>query len=213
MKSGHRLLCALLARWLAACGAIAYRLGWRAAARRRFERVLQLRGGDFAAHVQLGRIAFDLGDYAAWRREFEQARRIDPRRFARLRHPLELFEPRLAGTAFDPGTADDDFDGTGARATWRALRPLGGGPLGKHPEPFGSSLDALLPGCDARAESSPPRSLGRLPADGAGTPDASVSHDDCSTAEERRRFVERGPIVAQELARCDLDELLRRLSG
>ena len=87
---------ALRARLHATLGWCAYRLGLAAAARRHCEKVLLLRGADFRAYVQLGRIAFDQGDYAGWRREFEHARRLDPVRFARLSHPLELFEPRLA---------------------------------------------------------------------------------------------------------------------
>ena len=92
---------ALRARVHATLGWCAYRLGLATAARRQCEQVLLLRGADFRAYVQLGRIAFDQGDYAGWRREFEHARRLDPVRFARLSHPLELFEPRLAGTRLE----------------------------------------------------------------------------------------------------------------
>ena len=138
------------------CGWIAYRLGWHTFARQRFEQVLLLRGADFRAYVHLGRIAFDLGDYASWRREFEHARRADPIRFARLRHPLELFEPRLAGTQFDALPADADFDTTGARATWRALHPFGGDvPYRLRPHgdgALGSDFDALLPGFDSTGD-------------------------------------------------------------
>ncbi|MFY9344913.1 MAG: hypothetical protein WAT39_20640, partial [Planctomycetota bacterium] len=113
----------LTARLHGGCGWCCYRLGLRRAARHHYERVLSLGGADFTAYVHLGRIAFDIGDYTGWRRELEHARRLDPERFARLRHPLELFEPRLAGTTFD--AIDDetaDFDATQARATWRSLR-------------------------------------------------------------------------------------------
>ena len=43
--------------------------------------------------------------------------------------------------------------------------------------------------------------------------DASRAHDDCVTARERARFRELGPIARTEIAHCDLDDLLRRLSG
>jgi hypothetical protein len=231
MKSVGWLLRGMAASLHSLCGWLAYRIGCRASARRHFERVLLLRGADFRAYVQLGRIAFDHGDYASWRREFEHARRLDPHRFARLRHPLELFEPRLAGTNFDRPAADQGLDGGGARATWRTLRTPGAAPgqitdagLGK--TGIGDTtdgLDALLPGCDERTEQ-PPRFVGRMPsADGSPRQDGDAagrdqrsqdgSQDDCVSAAERRRFLELGPIAADELRRCDLDDLLRRLSG
>jgi hypothetical protein len=144
-----RFLRTLRASAHSACGWLAYRLGWHTFAQKRFERVLLLRGDDFRAYVHLGRIAFDLGDYAGWRREFEHARRADPERFARLRHPLELFEPRLAGTQFD-GAATTDFDATGTRATWRALHPFGSERRQRRggDSPLGPDFDALLPGYD-----------------------------------------------------------------
>ena len=101
MLPAPRLSAVLSARVHGALGWIAYKLGWTDSARRRYERVLTLRGAEFGAYVQLGRIAFDRGDYTEWRRALEHARRTDPVRFARLRHPLELFEPRLAGTNLD----------------------------------------------------------------------------------------------------------------
>lgn len=110
-------------------GWLAYKFGWHRTARRQFENVLLLRGANFLAYVHLGRIAFDQGDYAGWRREFEHARRTDPIRFARLRHPIELFEPRLAGTQFEGSTELDSFQATDSRATWRALHPFGPSPL------------------------------------------------------------------------------------
>ena len=45
------------------------------------------------------------------------------------------------------------------------------------------------------------------------TPDASLSRDDFSSPTERRRFQLRRPIDSQEIARCDLSELARRLSS
>lgn len=217
-----RFLRASLARLHSLCGWIGYRFGFRAAARRHYERVLVLRGCDFPAYVHLGRIAFDVGDYAGWRREFEHARRADPRRFERLRHRLDLFEPRLAGTDFDRQGTFATFDDTGARATWRSLRPFGsnGGHRANSARPDGPiepGLDALLPGCDARAETSfdsrNAESHGGGSASCDPTADAEDAHDDCRSAAERRRFRALGPIVASDLKRLDFDDLLRRLSS
>ena len=212
-----RFLRASLARLHSLCGWIGYRFGFRAAARRHYERVLVLRGCDFPAYVHLGRIAFDVGDYAGWRREFEHARRADPRRFEKLRHRLDLFEPRLAGTDFDRQGTFATFDDTGARATWRSLRPFGGN--GGHransarPDvPIEPGLDALLPGCDARAETSFDSQNGAASENCDRAADANA-HDDCGSTAERRRFRALGPIAASDLKRLDFDDLLRRLSS
>jgi hypothetical protein len=213
-----RFLRASLARLHSLCGWIGYRFGFRAAARRHYERVLVLRGCDFPAYVHLGRIAFDVGDYAGWRREFEHARRADPRRFERLRHRLDLFEPRLAGTDFDRQGTFATFDDTGARATWRSLRPFGsnGGHRANSARPdlpVEPGLDALLPGCDARAETSFDSQNGAASESGDPTADAENAHDDCGSAAERRRLRALGPIAASDLKRLDFDDLLRRLSS
>jgi tetratricopeptide (TPR) repeat protein len=190
MKSVGILLRSLWASVHSAWGMLAYRLGCRAAARSHFERVLLLRGDDFRAYIELGRIAFDLGDYATWRREFEHARRMDPARFARLRHPLELFEPRLAGTRFDD--AATPFDASPARTPWRPLRTSGQRSDGE------------------ASEASTPRFVRGLP---DPTPNKAASQDDCGDATERERLRALGPIGVDELRRCDLDDLARRLSG
>ena len=194
-------LCAATLHFL--CGSVAYRLGCRSFARRRFERVLEVYGACFLAYVNLGRIAFDHGDYATWRRELEHARRLDPRRFARLRHPLELFEPRLAGTSFGRANGEGTaYDGT--RATWRSLRHLGAQrPTIELPESADPGLEALLPDCESLGE-------GALGNDVAGM---ARTQDDCASNEERRRFARLGPIDRTELQRCNVDELLRRLSS
>ncbi len=203
-----RFLQALLARIHSGCGWASWRLGLGALARRHYERVLVLRGSDFAAYVQLGRMAFAAGDYAGWRREFEHARRADPARFAKLRHPFELFEPRLAGT---------DFDETGDRATWRSLLPFGGSQM-RHQltprldTPIDGGLDALLPDWDVRADATTDAASPR-PQDGARADGASAPHDDCQSIAERRRLSALGPIRVADVRSCDLDELARRLSG
>jgi hypothetical protein len=248
-------------------GWLAYKLGWHRTARRQFENVLLLRGANFLAYVHLGRIAFDHGDYAGWRREFEHARRTDPIRFARLRHPIELFEPRLAGTQFEGSHELDSFQATDSRATWRALHPFGPAPFrsgrkddgrtgqNRVPEGFGRGTDLpLAPGYDpisndyvipghhlgdgdaghsdaGHSESGDPLAgdpLGQEDArredqyshrgdtngsPGWNMPDAALSRDDFASPIERRRFQLRRPIDSQEIARCDFNELARRLSS
>lgn len=269
MLSPSRFLRIARASAHSAGGWLAYRFGWHRTAHRQFEKVLLLRGADFRAYVHLGRIAFDQGDYASWRREFEHARRTDPIRFARLRHPMELFEPRLAGTQFEGQQELDNYQGTDARATWRALHPFGQDPLrrgtaddladghrmpdGRNPDGFGRGSDLpLAPGFDPlgmeslsaeqRASSGQfdERGLDELMGDGSaddaqpssgagdapdghnppnslppisGLPDASLTRDDFGSAAERRRFQLRRPIDLQEIARCDVNELARRLSS
>jgi len=248
MPSLRRLANCAHAALHAATGWFAYRIGFLPSSRRRYERVLQLRGACYGAYVHLGRIAFDEGDYAGWRREFEHARRTDPQRFSRLRHPLELFEPRLAGTRFANERAalgDAGFDGADARATWHALRPANRDarsgethelPLAPDYDPMATDRDRSkdaehadeadvlygdpLYGSDASADpfacqdadarggaeptSQPPASA---------APDASFTGDDFSSASERRRFQLRRPIDHRDIARCDFEDLVRRLSS
>lgn len=235
----HSLLRRTLATWHGLGGRILFRIGCAAAARRHFERVLHLRGDDFAAYVHLGRLAYSLGDYAGWRREFEHARRTDPSRFLRLRMPFELFEPRAAGTPFDEASE---------RATWRAVRPGSPGsirrtahgecpggdgfPGDQRAEAREASLDASLDphsDCDGDApglsdsDRKHSGSAGAVDAGAGGSGDrpagsrhGSSGHaaaDDFSSANERSRFRRLAPIRRQDVARTDLDELIRRLSG
>lgn len=166
-------------RWLAAgCHRIAgmgwYHCGRYERSQRHFQRVLELRGDDFAAYVYLGRLAYSLGDYAGWRRECEHARRTSPERFARLKHPFELHESR---------TDSPVFEEAGERASWRMFRVS---QVGTTPP---TEARRALPGFAA-----PP-----LPS------------DDCSSAEERRRFHGLGPLMRAEIESVDLDELARKL--
>ena len=236
MAPRSRLTTAIRARAHSVLGWTAYQLGWAGAARRRYERVLVLRGADFRAYVQLGRIAFDQGDYAGWRREFEHARRTDPARFARLQHPLELFEPRLAGTRLEVRNIRrpvEDSIARGERATWseaeRTSAPDAaaqggddshagdrdanvGDPelldLQSAGDPFGTLGGAFS--ADGAPQTDPGASADPVP---PLPPDASVTHDDFSSASERRRFELRRPIDQREIARCNLNDLARRLSG
>lgn len=203
-----RFLNFLRARLHSGCGWAALRLGFATLARHHYERVLVLRGSDFTAYVQLGRMAFAAGDYASWRREFEHARRADPERFARLRHPFELFEPRLAGT---------DFDATGDRATWRSMLPFGGTSPRRQlspriDTPTDGGFDALLPGFDLRADATTDAAAPR-PTEGVREDGRAMPQDDCLSAAERQRLSALGPIRSVDVRSCDLDELLRRLSG
>jgi hypothetical protein len=203
MGSAGRLLQAMKARLHSLCGWMLFRVGCRASARAHYERVLQLRGDDFAAYVHLGRIAFSVGDYAGWRREFEHARRADPERFARLRHTFELFEPRLAGI---------NFDDTGERATWRSLRPFAPGSGKRASGMRGESSEGAPQGGSPAA--GPPADAASLDAGLELPPDhTELRGDDCSSETERERLRRLGPIGQRELRACDLDELSRRLSG
>ena len=243
MPSVTRMPAILGAHLHSTLGWVAYRLGWATTARRHYERVILLRGVDFRAYVQLGRIAFDQGDYAGWRREFEHARRADPIRFARLRHPLELFEPRLAGTQRNDHAQQGPRDGylaTDARATWRQPQTFDGrahDPSAQE-SPGRSAEMPLAPGFDPVAPSehlddgdvvdlhgsADPFSAAARDATPADTerprpiprptpPDASLTRDDFSSPAERRRFQLRRPIDRREIARCDITDLVRRLSG
>jgi hypothetical protein len=119
-------------------GGLCFHLGRHRAARCHFERVLELRGDDFRSYVYLGRIAYKMGDYAAWRRQCGHAQRTSPVRYARLRHPFELFEPRAAGTLFEPSE----------RASWRSFRvsQVGTGPRPMASDPDTPALDACPEG-------------------------------------------------------------------
>lgn len=195
------------------CGWACFRMGLRLRARHHYERVLQLRGDDFHAFMQLGRIAFSVGDYTRWRREFDQARRIDPRTFAKQCHPFEELGLRLAGTPHaDHPYSSRDGAGTswlgpaGGRATWRAAgtgderngRPRQPGNDGE------SGRDEL-----ARRGGEPEAELQQ----GAAQEDALFTGDDCGSSRERSRFQKLGPIRAPEIGSCDLDELAKRLAG
>jgi hypothetical protein len=226
MAPRSRRTAGIRARAHALLGWAAYQFGRADAARRHFERVLMIRGADFRAYVVLGRIAFDRGDYAGWRREFEHARRTDPVRFARLQHPLELFEPRLAGTRLDAGNLRrpvHDSIARGERATWGTAesapprRPTGdAGP---------KSGEALAADLGTNADDRELLDHGARPSSSSGEdrahddllpplpPDASVTRDDFSSASERRRFELRRPIDRREITRCNLNELARRLGG
>jgi hypothetical protein len=236
-----RILQLLRARFHSLCGWMWFRGGSRLRARPHYERVLQLKGDDFDAYVHLGRIAFAVGDYAGWRREFEHARRTDPLRFARLRHPFELFEPRLAGTNFDDQASsgsglgvDPGFTGASERATWRSLlfgpshrhstglrndglndgladadrKGLDNRVLPETPAGFDAGLEALWSG-----DAGPRGDAGRRPNNPPEGHPAESPADDCASAAERRRFRELGPIRANDVGTCDLDDLARRLSG
>lgn len=198
----------------AVCGWVWFRAGCRVRARRHYERVLELRGDDFGAYVHLGRIAFALGDYAGWRREFEHARRTDPNRFARLRHPFEPYEPRLAGTDLDSqGPAGDPFGLGSDRATWRSLW-FGTGPRrltsrrNDGDDPAGSDR-AELPAHEVLPTALPTPE----PSEGPGRQPNPPPSDDCASPRERERFRALGPIRATDIGRCDFDDLARRLGG
>lgn len=229
-----------------ACGRLWFRMHRPVRARRHFERVLLLRGEDFATYVYLGRIAFACGDYAGWRRELRHAHHTNPERFARLDFgAMNLgasgLRPRLAGTGVDARLLPFDVDDTAGRATWAAqLAPVdlgsdgdasafkqkahrGDKKSGDHATPkkdeFGgftdAELDALLPD-SLLADSLLPDSLladFEAACERARAADASLRGDDFSSADERSRFDGLSPIKASDVARCNVDDLLRKLTA
>lgn len=210
-----RLLQQFRASLHAACGWLCFRAGLRLQARNHYERVLQLRGDDFGAYVHLGRIAFAVGDYTGWRRELEHARRTDAAAFARLRHPTDRFEPRIAGTDADPGAPPDNFSATGDRATWRSLLAPEAG-RNESGRTTGALFDGDAGQRRARRPGDTPTQAGSEQPGGANSPfpfDAEEHGDDCSSTSERRRLRSLGPIRAQDCRSCDLDELARKLTS
>ncbi len=218
------------------CGRAWFRLRQPQRARRHFERVLLLRGEDFATYVYLGRIAFACGDYPGWRRELRHAHQTNPERFARLDFgAMNLggggLSPRLAGTGVDARLLPFDSDDTAARATWATLlapvdqgadEGFGGdsrssdaparGSRTKEPSTGFSDpeLDALLP--DALL----PESLladFEAACERAREAEAAFRGDDFSSVDERRRFRGLAPIRRSEVNACNVDDLLRKLTG
>lgn len=172
-------------------GATLFRVHLYERSRRHFERVLELKGDDFIAFAYLGRIAYNLGDHTGWRRECEHARRTAPERYARLKHPFELFEPRAAGSICEEA---------GARATWREIEV--------------SSVSHGLEerGLEERGPEEPCSENQILRAAGLGPrPRPRHAFDDFSSDAERARFRHFSAIDAGELRRLDLDKLLRQL--
>lgn len=185
----------LLAAWHGGCGRLAFRLGRPVGARRHFERVLDLDGDVFSAYVHLGLLAWQIGDYSGYRRELEHARRIDPERYRRLRHPFEPFAPRGGRTASDE--ADE-------RATWRSVRQGQGttrrGTVHRVELPT-ENLDGLEPAlCEPFTDLD-------------GAQQKRRTGDDFSSPAERDRFAVKRPISRSEVASTDLDDLCRQLSA
>lgn len=200
------------------CGWLCFRAGLRLNARKHYERVLQIRGDDFGAYMQLGRIAFSVGDYTRWRRELEQARRVDPRAFAAQSSVFEGLGLRLAGTPHASESIGSDVAGSatfghpGKRATWRS---------GTAPDDVPQELSSQAGADRADAADAADAEMGRH---GAGSrrrlgrepdlrADALFTGDDCCSAQERQRLQNLGPIRRPEIASCDFDDLSRRLTG
>ncbi|HLQ38021.1 MAG TPA: hypothetical protein VK348_09475, partial [Planctomycetota bacterium] len=129
---------------------------------------------------------------------FEHARRIDPQRFAELRHPFELFEPRTAGTTFDEA---------GERATWRAVRP--GHHTGVRRSPTRSIELSTDAGCEPALPPTREHAADLEHLRGIDWQDS--SRDDCVSPAERMRLRDLGPITSAKIAAADLDDLCRRL--
>jgi hypothetical protein len=181
----------LVACWHRVAGRVWYRLRCEDKARAHFECVLHRLGDDFVAYVYLGRLAYGAGDYAGCRREFEHARRTAPDRFARMKCPFELFEPRAAGALPEE---------TNARATWRSFRSETVPQLGLWLQPGGGVL---------------PRRRGAGREHGAEECDSGRLRrygDDFGSEQERARFHGLPSIRSQDFCAADLDALARRLT-
>lgn len=203
-------------------GRLWYRLGGVSRARHHFERVLDLRGGDFHAYVFLGRIAYREGDYLSWHREMEHARLTSPERFARLPRAHALFAPRAAGTLIgeaagraiwtEPQGGCGPQGGYGLRDGGEVSQltdaPPGSGPLEGGSGPTGGA-DFDAPGLhDGGFGSSSGPFAGFGPAFG---PERNASGDDFRNRAERERFEGRPPITPDEVAEVDWDRLTDRL--
>jgi hypothetical protein len=197
---------ARLTKRLAACGSgvvgrIAFRLGRHGAARRSFERVLDLGGDEFTAYVHLGRIALGEGDFAGYRREMNNARNVDPERFARLLPGPEGIESRFVGSPSDE---------TGERATWRSVRPGNQGMARRS-----TVRSAELP-TDAGDELPMFGPIYEIPQMELGEPTPRMrraGRDDFLSASERDRFRGLPPLRRDDVRTTDVEDLARRLGG
>lgn len=172
----------LATTWHKVVGRVAFHIGGAERARHHFERVLELKGDDFAAYVYLGRLAHHRGDIDACRREYEHARRIAPERFARLRLAARPQPgPRLRGSLVEEASE---------RATWVT--------------PKVSLSDRGGPLAELRAHAS--EDLGSCP-----DPGLLFFGDDFLSDAEREKFRRLPPLRPEDLAATDLNELLRKL--
>ena len=116
MASSRRFSARVLTAWHRFTGRVCYLTGRLRSARRHFERVLDLVGDDFVAHIYLGRIAYARGDFEAWHRRFELAQRAAPRRYS---------HHHAASSAHDSGIANAPGSGL-AELIDQEGRPLDG---------------------------------------------------------------------------------------
>lgn len=153
-------------------------------------------------HRALGRLARRMGRPAAARARFERALALGADPFAD--------RVELAALAFAAG----DY------AQWRRLLEEA---RRAAPERFASLVDPAL-GAAPRLAGTAAAHAGFGPRDDAAAPPCSPQDDgacdlvdpcgdDCGSAGERARLRGLGPIRRDEVARCDLDDLMRRLSG
>lgn len=171
----------LATTWHKIAGRVAFHTGRAELARRHFERVLELKGDDFGAYVYLGRLAHRRGDIDACRREYEHARRVAPERFARLRVARPLPGPRSRGSLVEEASE---------RATWVT--------------PKVSLSDRGGPLAELRAHASEDLSS-------CHDPGLLFFGDDFLTEAEREKFRGLPPLRSEDIAKADLNDLLRRL--
>lgn len=150
-------------------------------------------------HRGLGRVARRLGRPAAARAHFERALALGDDPFAAR---VEL--AALAFAAGDYARWRRLLDEARASAPERFAR-LADPSLGVGPRLAGTAV-AL-----ADTDAGP---VAERPVAARAEPEvAEFAFDDCASDRERARLRRLGPIGREELARCDLDDLLKRLSG
>ncbi len=163
-------------------------------------------------HRGAGRLACALGRPAAARRHYERALACGGDAF-----DVHLALARLAFAVGDYPSWRRSLDRARAAAPDRYAR-LVDPARDAGPRLAGTSIAPPRPpveaaaraGADDRAAFDP---IEPARAHGDCADDAPGAHDDFASARERARFRRLGPIAPGDVARCDLDDLLRKLGG
>ena len=186
---GHRMGCKLAALWLSLSGRIAFAAGKRGLrlgrAKRIFLRLVDLDFGSFTGHLHLGLIAALEMEREAASRELLIACRIDARRFRRARMPRGLKARVLRR------------DGARKRLAPQWDR-LAGATWGAEAASRAVRMKRVGPAEEMRVETHP----------GVGFP----LHSDFSSGAEYARIKRLPPVSREEIAGCDIDDLLARLT-
>lgn len=160
-------------------------------------------------HRGAGRLAGAVGRPAAARRHYERALACGGDVF-----DVHLALARLAFAVGDYPAWRRNLDRARAAAPERYAR-LVDPARETGPRLAGTSVSPPRPpveaGARATADATAATDAGRPHAEHVDH--APSAHDDFASARERARFRQLGPIAPADVARCDLDDLLRRLGG